>query len=219
MPRKNTTRPGAGDLYKTQREYYKRVYSSGGPAPWDTAFDGEWLERKLKSLGLAGGRRALDLGAGRGRGARILKKAGWRVAAMDYLAEPLAGAKGRTDGGAWLVQGDAFEPPFAPRSFDLALDWGVFHHTRRRDTAAFLRSVTALLKPSGVFLLGCFSTKFRHPGEKRRKRNWTRHNGHYDRFSTRSELRGLFSPFFLVDSIDEDPKGFYLLAMTLKERT
>lgn len=217
MPRKNPARPGAADLYETQREYYRRVYSSGRFAPWETAFDGKWLERTLRRLGPADGRMALDLGAGRGRGARILKKAGWRVAAMDYLAEPLAAAK--EPGGAWLVQGDAFEPPFAPRSFDLALDWGVFHHTRRRDTAAFLRAVTALLKPSGVFLLGCFSTKFRHPGEKRRKRNWTRHNGHYDRFSTKSELRGLFAPLFRVDSIDEDPKGFYLLAMTLKGRS
>lgn len=215
-----------GQLYRSQRHYYQQAYGSGQPAPWDTAFDGKWLEKTLKKIGRAKNRRALDIGAGNGKGAWIINNAGWRTFGLDYIFEPISAAA--TSGGGDVdtkhkrpvsfILGDVFEPPFSKNSFGLILDWGVFHHIRRSDSKNFLDTLSYLLAPSGVFLLGCFSRKFKHKGEGPRKRNWTRHHGHYDRFSSKGELVNFFSGQFSINSIEEDPKGFYLLTMTKKTK-
>ena len=216
MNTKQGRKASPGDLYTTQKEYYRDAYSQAEAPPWDSAFDPLWLKRALKKIGPAKGRCALDLGTGHGKGASILKKAGWRAVGVDYLAEPLARARANTAGRLLLVQADALQPPFRERAFDLILDWDMFHHIRRRDADEYIGVVASLLAPSGKFLLGCFSTKFRHKGEKKRKRSWILHHGHYDRFSTKKELAACFSTLFAIDSIKEDPKGFYLVMMTLR---
>lgn len=206
-------------LYSSQREYYRETYTTQEAAPWDGAFDTKWLGAVLKEIGPARGRPALDIGTGRGKGLRALRDAGFRAVGIDYVLKPLIDARRGAVPGAMLVNGDLFAAPFTPASFDLILDWGVFHHIRRRDTKVFLDSVTSLMAPSGHFLLGCFSTKFRHKGEKNRKRNWKLHQGHYDRFSTKKELLSVFSPKFRVWSIEERSGGFYHLAMSLKDES
>lgn len=115
-----------------------------------------------------------------------------------------------------FVNADLFANPFRHHSFDLALDWGVFHHIQRKDTGGYLRALKQLLKPGGIFLLGCFSTSFRHKGEGNRKRNWLIHKGHYDRFSTREELIRLFSPSFFILSLAETRTGFYHMSMRIR---
>ncbi len=208
-------------LYISQKEYYRKIYAKGGDTPWDNAFEVTWLEKTLAALGSTKGKMALEIGTGYGKGARILKRAGWKTIGVDYVLEPLKVAvnfeknKRRRP---LYVQADIFEPPLCEHVFDLVLDWGVFHHIRRNETPQFIDAITRLLRPGGVFLLGCFSTKFRHSGEKRRKRNWTRHHGHYDRFSTKNELVKTFREAFEIGSIEEDPKGFFLLVMTARPR-
>ena len=148
----------------------------------------------------------------------ILAGMGLKVAGMDYLLEPLleaAGARGRR--GPAFVNADLMAAPFKEGVFDLALDWGVFHHIRRKDTDGYLRRVAALLGKDGRLLLACFSTKFRHEGETARKRNYTVHHGHYDRFSTRSELKDTFSPWFKITAMEERKAGYFLLDMKLKK--
>jgi SAM-dependent methyltransferase len=165
---------------------------------------------------------ALEIGTGTGRGSRVMAEAGYKTVGLDYLLEPLRQAsqkKSEANKNPFYLQADVFKTPFTDESFDLILDWGVFHHIRRADTKLFLAVVTQLLKKDGRFLLGCFSTGFRHHGEKKRKRSWTRHRGHYDRFSTRKELRKIFTPFFIINSIAETNEGFYLIDMSLKDST
>lgn len=203
-------------LYKTQRGYYKNIYTKDKAIPWAGAFEEKWLYDTLDKIGPPGGRHALEIGTGHGRGAKILNERGWPTVALDYLFEPLAKAGGTTPegrAGPLYVQGDAFEAPFAGRAFGLVLDWGVFHHIRRRDTHLFLNAISGLLSYRGLFLLGAFSTRFRHAGEGARKRNWTRHHGHYDRFSTREELLNVFGKIFQIESVRDDRKGFYHLMM------
>ncbi len=206
-------------LYVSQREYYRRTYENADTIPWDDAFDVEWLKRTLKKIGRPEGRTALEIGTGHGKGARILTEAGYIVAGIDYLLDPLqeAAKKNNEAGRApFYIQADVFKPPFAGKMFDLVLDWGVFHHIRRADTKTFLDSIIRLLKVEGRFLLGCFSTKFRHNGEKNRKRNWTLHRGHYDRFSKKKELKKVFSPSFTINSFAENGQGLYLIDMTMR---
>jgi len=205
-------------LYAGQKEYYRKSYESSPSLPWEDAFDQDWLKLTLGKLGAGKGERALDIGAGKGRGSLILSANGYKTVGMDYLCEPLIAAhnicQGRRNRPSF-VNADLFAIPFRDRSFDLALDWGVFHHIRRQETGDYLRALKRVLKPGGVFLLGCFSTNFRHTGEGDRARNWLIHKGHYDRFSTREELIRVFSPSFRVMSLAQTQPGFYHMSMRL----
>ncbi len=206
-------------LYVDQREFYRKIYESSSSPPWENAFDPDWLKQILRELGSAKGKRALDIGAGKGRGCSILASHGYAVAGMDYLFTPLSAAMDlKTAKGKHpvFVNADLFTAPFRDRSFDVALDWGVFHHIRRNDTGKYLQALTRVLKPGAIFLLGCFSTSFRHEGEKKRKRNWLVHKGHYDRFSTKRELIKTFAPLFEIASLKETRPGFYHIVMRLR---
>jgi len=206
------------DIYVSQRKYYQRIYDSEVGTPWENAFDTGWLKKTLGTIGRRTGRWALEIGSGSGRGALALDEAGYHTVGMDYVFNPLVTATSRRGKKSrpLFVHADFFEYPFSGGVFDLALDWGVFHHIRRCDTEPYLETVSGILKKEGRYLLGCFSDKFKHKGEKRRKRNWLRHHGHYDRFFTRAELVKVLDPFFRIESITEDAGGFYLVHMTAR---
>lgn len=206
-------------LYAGQKEFYRQTYETSPSAPWDNAFDQDWLKETLRKLGTGKGKRALDIGAGRGRGSLILSANGYKTVGMDYLFTPLASANDfsiNRRNRPSFVNADLFADPFRARAFDLALDWGVFHHIRRKETGDYLRALKRTLKPGGVFLLGCFSVNFRHKGEGDRKRNWLIHKGHYDRFSTKKELTRIFSPSFSILSLAETQTGFFHISMRLR---
>ncbi|MDH5478153.1 MAG: class I SAM-dependent methyltransferase [Nitrospinota bacterium] len=206
-------------LYTTQKEYYRSLYASEQPEPWDRFFDGDWLKGRLGAKGANKGKLALEIGAGKGRGASILSNAGYRCVAIDYLLAPMTQAPPPSGANSpCFVNADLFAAPFVDGVFNLALDWGVFHHIRRKETGLYIRAVRRLLGPDGRLLLGCFSTRFRHPGEGRRKRGFTLHHGHYDRFSTRTELKKTFGPWFIITSMEERKEGYYLLDMTAREK-
>ena len=214
-----TSSLSSADLYAGQKEYYRKSYESSPSLPWEKAFDSDWLKATLAKLGSGKGKRALDIGAGKGRGSLILSANGYKTVGMDYLFPPLTAAHdicrvGRNRPS--FVNADLFADPFRNLSFDLALDWGVFHHIQRKETGDYLRALKRLLKPGGAFLLGCFSTSFRHTGEGDRKRNWLIHKGHYDRFSTREELTRVFSPSFSIMSLAQTQPGFYHISMKLR---
>ena len=204
-------------LYVDQREFYRKIYESSSSPPWENAFDPDWLKRILRELGSAKNKRALDIGAGKGRGSAILASHGYGVVGMDYLFTPLSATTDIKTGKGKrpvFVNADLFAAPLRDRSFDIALDWGVFHHIRRNDTGKYLQALTRLMKPGAIFLLGCFSTSFRHEGEKKRK--WLVHKGHYDRFSTKRELMKTFAPLFEIISLKETMPGFYHIVMILR---
>ncbi len=206
----------SSDLYRSQKEYYRDKYNESDDVPWNDAFDDRWLEDTARGIRRSGACNALEIGTGHGRGARILAEAGFMVVGVDYLYEPLVVAKKYKNGHArpHYLQADIFSAPFAKNRFDVVLDWGVFHHILRSDTRLFLNHILRLLKNEGHYLLGCFSINFKHHESEKRKRNWIRHHGHYDRFSTKEELMKIFAPAFEINSLTEDPKGFYLLDMT-----
>ncbi|MBN1963409.1 MAG: class I SAM-dependent methyltransferase [Anaerolineae bacterium] len=101
----------------------------------------------------AGGRRALEIGAGFGRLTDEL--GGFReVVLLDYSRTMLAEARARLgDGGGRLkfVAADVYRMPFAPGSFDAATMIRVVHHMA--DAPAALWSIRGALAPGGAFVL------------------------------------------------------------------
>jgi SAM-dependent methyltransferase len=194
------------------KSFFRRAYETGEhgwPTEGPTAQVIEYFDRARRRFP---GGLVLDIGCGEGRHAIALAERGHPVVALDY--EPMA--MGRARGFAarasarspihWLVA-DAFDMPFPPATFPLAVDYGLFHHVKTPDQARYITGIERVLAPGGCLLLTVFSTNFRHyPGEVRR-RNWVVHRDHYDRFFTQDDLVRLFEPAFAIEAMIEEIDG------------
>jgi SAM-dependent methyltransferase len=199
-------------IYPSQKKYFEEAYRTGEHG-WPVEGPSEpvvrFLERFKKEKQTAC---VLDLGCGEGRHAALFAGAGYQTIGLDYQAQALVRAgrlcKKNRAHLHWVV-GDLFHLPLAQNSFDLLIDYGCFHHVRKRDTASYLRTILALLKPDGYFLLSCFSMRFKHHPKEKRKRDWLVHKGHYDRFFKKSSFRSIFGKSFRQLHIEEEQQALY----------
>lgn len=105
----------------------------------------------LRRLLPAGGRRALEIGAGFGRLTTELA-AYEQVVLLDYSRSLLAEARTRLgDGRYTYVAADVYRMPFRPGSFDAATMIRVIHHIA--DVPLALRGIRRALAPGAVFIL------------------------------------------------------------------
>jgi SAM-dependent methyltransferase len=102
------------------------VLYAGGASPL-------WLEGLSQRIGEEGSLTALEADAGRVREGR------------EALGDAALVAPVR------VVEGDVFEPPFEPRSFDLVYSAGLFHEldVRERGADAALAALVFVVKPGG----------------------------------------------------------------------
>lgn len=108
------------------------------------------------------GRRALDLGCGTGRYARLLAAGGARVVGLDLSWGMLRRARstGGTTPARW-IQGSAETLPFAAGVFDVVVSGLVLDHLP--DPRPCMREVARVLRPGGVVVLSAV-----HPDLQRR---------------------------------------------------
>lgn len=214
-------------IYSSQKKYFEEAYRTGEhgwPVEGASAPVVSFL-RKFKKEKPVGD--ILDIGCGEGRHAALFARAGYRAVGLDN--QPLALERARRISGDGSVGprlrfmlGDVFQLPFRPERFDVLLDYGCLHHIRRGDTARYLGSVVPVLKPGGYFLLSCFSTRFKHHPDEKRKRDWMVHNGHYDRFFRKGDFKSIFGRDFEVLSVEEERQSvyaFFHVLMRKRKRT
>jgi len=173
--------------------------------------DRHWWYRERRHLvarairGLTPGT-ALDVGAAGGGNTRVLQRAGWTAAALEYGAE---GAEVAAERGIATVRGDATRLPFAPESLDLVVAYDVLEHIPDDATAA--KQIFELLRPGGIFLVAV-------PCDMRL---WSAHDEAVDhvRRYERSELVGLLTGAGFV--LDDVRSWMVLLrpAVALKRRS
>jgi SAM-dependent methyltransferase len=156
--------------------------------------DRHWWYRERRHLvarairGLRPGT-ALDVGAAGGGNTRVLQRAGWTAAALEYGAE---GATVSAERGIPTVRGDATRLPFAPESLDLVVAFDVLEHIPDDTTAA--KQVFELLRPGGLFLVAV-------PCDMRL---WSAHDeavGHVRRYSRHELVDLLAGAGFVLEDV------------------
>lgn len=103
------------------------------------------IRRKLR--GLRPGR-ALDVGAGSGGNAAVLRELGWDVSALEFSPAAAELCAGR---GIPVVRADARALPFPDASFDLVMSTDLWEHVDDDRTVA--AEAFRVLRPGGALLL------------------------------------------------------------------
>ena len=130
---------------------------------WDGIEEGsKWLtpepDVKRWAQTLASGAKIRELGAGVGRHALSLQKAGFAVTALDAAPEGLAEIE-KAGAGVVCVPGRMDSLPFDDAAFNHVLSWNVIYHGDETVLLNTISEVRRVLKPGGTFLLTMLSKR------------------------------------------------------------
>ncbi|PSL55598.1 cyclopropane fatty-acyl-phospholipid synthase-like methyltransferase [Saccharothrix carnea] len=119
----------------------------------------------VDALGIGPGHRVLEVGSGRGLGARrVLRRDPALVRGVDLVPEQVARAREvNDDPRVAFVQGACDDLPFPDASFDALLSVEAAQHFE--DVAGFARESARVLVPGGRFAVTTFFTRTRDAGD------------------------------------------------------
>ncbi|HPF70907.1 MAG TPA: class I SAM-dependent methyltransferase [Candidatus Krumholzibacteria bacterium] len=112
------------------------------------------MVREVVRLGDPAGKRILEVGAGTGRDAVALARAGAEVLTLDYVSGSLHLTRKAADGAGVTVRtvcGDALGSPFADGTFDVVFHQGLLEHFR--DVRPLLGDNARILRPGGHLIV------------------------------------------------------------------
>jgi SAM-dependent methyltransferase len=159
-----------------------------GQAPWDIGRPQPVLVRLAEQGSIAGS--VIDVGCGTGENALHLAALGLDVTGVDLSPTAIARARRKAlDRGirADFEVADALDLPALARTFDVAVDFGLFHVFSDADRLLYERSLGAILRPGARYFFLCFSDE--QPGDEGPRR------------VSRPEIRATFAKGWRVDAI------------------
>jgi SAM-dependent methyltransferase len=166
---------------------FEWAYRNGVP-PWDIGRPQPAIVR-LADEGLIAGD-VIDVGCGTGENALYLASRGLEVVGVDAaptaVAQAQEKARQRASSATFLVA-DALALEGLERTFDVAIDCGLFHTFSDVDRVRFERTLHRTLRVGGRYVLLCFNEH--QPGEQGPRR------------VTQAEIRVTFGTGWTVDSI------------------
>ena len=147
--------------------------------------------------------KTIDFGCGTGNYSIFLASRGFSVTGIDISPTAIKIAKENAENKGIAcnflvadVLGDLYE---VKETFDFAIDWELLHHIFPEQRLTYVKNVHKLLNPGGKYLSVCFSVK---------DRSFTGSGGYRVTgldtilfFSSESELRSLFEPFFRIEEL------------------
>lgn len=141
--------------------YFDAAYQ--GSPPWDIGKPQAEFVRLEQAGEIKGD--VLDIGCGTGENALYLAQAGHEVWGIDLV--PLAIEKAKAKAveralKATFLVWNALELAGLKRSFDTAIDSGLYHSLPVSEHSRFLGSLRSALRPEGTYFMMCFSD--RQPG-------------------------------------------------------
>lgn len=184
------------------------IYRSMAPEdiPWNVAEPPQILVDLIES-GRVRPCKALDLGCGTGNHTIYLARRGFQVTGVDVSPKAIELAKENA-----LRQGVVCEficadatadMQVAPGPFDFIYDYEVLHHIYPERRGKYVRNVHDRLSREGLYLSACFSEQDQQFGGKGKYRDTPIGTRLY--FSSETEMRDLFQPHFIIESLDTIP--------------
>ena len=144
--------------------------------------------------------KAIDIGCGAGNYAIYLAYQGFEMTGVDGspTAIKIATENAQKRGARCRfivadVLGDLHE---VTETFDFAYDWELLHHIFPEDRGTYVKNVHKILKPGAPYLSVCFSENDPQFGGTGKFRKTGIGTTLY--FSSESEIRDLFSPYFVI---------------------
>ena len=127
---------------------------------WELGKPRPILVEYLQKRSVPKGGKALDLCCGAGTNTVYLAQNGYGTTGIDISSTALGFAKKRAEQAnaeLGFVNASFIDLPFANNQFALIYDMGCFHHVQPEDRQPFIRGIHRVLKPSGIYMLTCFS--------------------------------------------------------------
>jgi SAM-dependent methyltransferase len=159
-----------------------------GSAPWDIGRPQPVFVRLAEEGAISGS--VLDVGCGTGENALFLASRGAEVLGVDAAPTAIARASRKASQrglDADFVVADALDLAALDRTFDVAIDCGLFHVFSDEDRHRYERSLHAVLRAGGRYLVLCFSDE--QPGVAGPRR------------VSQAEIRATFAAGWRVESI------------------
>ncbi|HEX9122696.1 MAG TPA: class I SAM-dependent methyltransferase [Actinomycetota bacterium] len=170
-------------------DFFETAYE--GTPTWDIG-RAQPVVVRLAETGLIAGS-VLDIGCGTGENALELAHRGHPVLGVDRVERAIAKARQKArerNSDAEFLVWDALRLAELDRTFDTAIDVGLFHTLEDEDRPAYAESLRAVLNPAGRAFLLCWSE--RNP--------W----GYGPRRVTRHEIRETFVDDWHVEAIEPE---------------
>ena len=162
-----------------------------GTPPWDIGRPQATIVRLAEAGEITGS--VLDVGCGTGENALYLAVRGHEVLGVDGAPVAIERAKEKArDRGieAEFLVWDALRLAELGRTFDTAIDVGLFHSFQDEERPVYANNLHAVLEPGGRYLMLCWSER----------NEW----GYGPRRVTQAEIRETFADGWSVDSIEDD---------------
>ena len=148
--------------------------------------------------------RAVDLGCGAGVYAIWLAMQGFEVTGVDSSSAAIGIAREKAAKAGVSCRfvvadllGDLRE---IGETFDFGYDWELLHHIMPEDRETYAKNVASLLNPGATYFSVCFSEEDPQFGGRGKIRETSIGTVLY--FSSETEIRDLFSPYFAVRELE-----------------
>ncbi len=171
--------------------FFDNAYRDGGVPTWDVGRPQAAIARAAAGGLIVG--EVLDAGCGTGENALHLAALGHPVVGVDFAAAAIERANAKAADRGLPVEflvADALDLAALDRTFDTAIDVGLFHTLDDSERPRYAASLAAALRPGGRLVLLCWSD--RNPF------------GRGPRRISRAEIRAAFRDGWVVEAIDPE---------------
>ena len=171
--------------------FFDNAYRDGGVPTWDVGRPQGAIARAAAGGLIVGA--VLDAGCGTGENALHLTALGHPVVGVDFAAAAIERARAKAAERrlpAEFLVADALDLAALDRTFDTAIDVGLFHTLGDAERPRYAASLAAAVRPGGRVLLLCWSD--RNPF------------GRGPRRISRAEIHAAFRDGWVVEAIDPE---------------